>query len=106
MVYDLGVRLKELRKKHNLSQEQVSRKTGVTRAAISAYERSTKTPSLDVLIRLTLIYHSSLDYILGLKREKPLFLSKDLTPEQCFFIEDLVQRLKKEFLRKNKHENV
>lgn len=61
----LAKRLTLLREKNNLSQSAVARQIGVTPALISAYEKQERKPSIDKLVALADIYHTSTDYILG-----------------------------------------
>ena len=49
-------RLCELRKKHNLSQEELADKLGVSRQAVSKWERSESSPDTDNLIQLETTY--------------------------------------------------
>ena len=58
-------RLCELRKKHNLSQEELAAKLGVSRQAISKWERSESSPDTDNLIELAKIYNMTLDDLLN-----------------------------------------
>ena len=58
-------RLCELRKKHGLSQEDLADKLGVSRQAISKWERSESSPDTDNLIELSKIYGISLDELLN-----------------------------------------
>lgn len=57
-------RLCNLRKKHNLSQEQLAEKIGVSRQAVSKWERAEASPDTDNLITLAQIYNISIDEIL------------------------------------------
>lgn len=96
MIYDFGVRLKELREKKHLSQTEAGKKLDVTRSTISAYENNTKTPSLEVFVNMAVLYNSSLDYIMGFENRTHLFLD-DLTESQQQTVLDIVERLKQEF---------
>lgn len=62
---NMAERLIELREKNQLSQTAVAKRIGVTPALISAYEKTERNPSIDKLIALADIYHTSTDYILG-----------------------------------------
>src|SRR5690554_3542843 len=57
-------RLVELRKKHNLSQEELASKLGVSRQAVSKWERAESSPDTDNLISLAKLYNKSLDELL------------------------------------------
>ena len=48
MIYDLGYRLKKLRKKKKLSQLQVAKRLYLTRASIGSYKNNLATPSVDI----------------------------------------------------------
>ena len=58
-------RLCELRKAHNLSQEELADKLGVSRQAVSKWERSESSPDTDNLIQLAALYNISLDELLN-----------------------------------------
>ena len=61
-------RLIEYRKKNNLSQDQVAEKIGVSRQAVSKWERAEASPDTDNLIMLSKIYNVSLDELINGKR--------------------------------------
>jgi len=71
MTVETANRLYELRKKHDLSQEELAEKLGVSRQAVSKWERSEASPDTDNLIALAKIYGLSLDELIyGEKSEK------------------------------------
>lgn len=71
MTLEIANRLYELRKKNNLSQEELAEKLGVSRQAVSKWERSEASPDTDNLIALAKIYGLSLDELIyGEKEEK------------------------------------
>lgn len=96
MIYDFGVRIKELREQRHLSQTRAAERLNVTRSTISAYERNTKTPRVEVLANMAILYHTSVDYMLGLENRTSLYLD-DLTPRQRQTVLDIVKLLKDEF---------
>ena len=61
-------RLLQYRKENNLSQEELAEKIGVSRQAVSKWERSEASPDTDNLIRLAEIYGVSLDEMLTGKK--------------------------------------
>ncbi len=71
-------RLVKLRKEHNLSQEALAEKLGISRQAVSKWERAEASPDTDNLIMLAKLYGISLDALLLLEEEKSDF---DVTEE-------------------------
>ena len=70
MTIELANRLAELRKQKGLSQEELADKLGVSRQAISKWERAEASPDTDNLIELAKIYDISLDELVGLSSPK------------------------------------
>ena len=95
-VYDFGLRLKELREAKKLSQKDVADRLSVVPSIISGYENNTITPSLEQAIRLAILYHTSLDYIMGLDNRVCFYLD-GLSENQQQTILDVVNRLKQSF---------
>ena len=58
-------RIKELRKQHELTQEELGSIINVQKAAISKYELERATPSTDILKKLADYFNVSVDYLLG-----------------------------------------
>ncbi len=59
-------RLRDLREDHDLSQQKVAEYLHIKQPQYSLYERGLRDLPTDILIRLSLLYHTSTDYILGL----------------------------------------
>lgn len=64
MNIDIANRLYELRKKSNFSQEELAEKIGVSRQAVSKWERAEASPDTDNLILLSKLYGVSMDELL------------------------------------------
>ena len=64
MNIEIANRLFELRKKNSLSQEELAEKVGVSRQAVSKWERAESSPDTDNLIQLAKLYGMSLDELL------------------------------------------
>ncbi len=94
---DFGKRLKQLRSNAGLTQLQVAQQLGVTKSVISFYELQERSPSPDVLIKLSSIFHVSTDHLLGLDNRKTIDVSL-LTEDQIAS----VQRIVLEFAKANK----
>lgn len=67
----LGTKLADLRKRHGYSQEALAEKMGVSRQAISKWERGESTPDTDTLIELAKLYGVSLDELVGHEASAP-----------------------------------
>lgn len=97
MVKNMAERLVELREKNHLSQTAVAKRIGVTPALISAYEKTERNPSIDKLISLADVYHTSTDYILGRSIADPntVFIEVNgLTAAQIRILNELVETMK------------
>ena len=88
-----GERLKKLRISKNLTQEQLGKVLGVTKASICCYEKGTRTPTLETLLDIVEFFGVSADYVLGTdifvsieNKEKKNYL---MTKEEIRFIEEL-----------------
>lgn len=113
---NFGQRLKELRKRKGLYQEDIALILGVTRQAISQYERGEREPGIEILEILADFFNVDMNYLLGkedrstyfidpeivemadfLKRHpehKTLFeASKKLTKEDIRFVLDMIERM-------------
>lgn len=60
----LGERLTELRKKKNLSQEEVAEKLNVTRQTVSKWELDQSTPDFDKIVPICKLYNISSEELL------------------------------------------
>lgn len=89
---DFGSRLKELRKQSGLTQEQLAARIGVTKSVISFYELRERSPSPEVLAKLSYIFHVSTDYLLGIERGRTIDVS-DLDDEDIKAVQQIVHRL-------------
>lgn len=64
MTIEIADRLIKLRKEHGLSQEELADKLGLSRQAVSKWERAEASPDTDNLICLAKLYGVSLDQLL------------------------------------------
>lgn len=93
----MAERLTELREKNHLSQTAVANRIGVTPALISAYEKTERNPSIDKLISLADVYHTSTDYILGRSISDPnaAFIEvSGLTDAQIRILRELIETMR------------
>lgn len=61
----LGERLKDCRKRLELTQQEVAEKLGVTSASISSWESGARRPDFEMLTSISKLYDVSFDYLLG-----------------------------------------
>jgi transcriptional regulator with XRE-family HTH domain len=92
-MYDLGFRLKQLRKSRKIMQRDLARKISKSVSAISSYESNAQMPPLDVLISIATTLGVSLDQLVGFTNDET-YSTKPLTPKQ----KELVKALWAEFL--------
>lgn len=72
MNIEIANRLVNLRKENNLSQEALAEKLGISRQAVSKWERAEASPDTDNLILLARLYGKSLDELLKTEDEIPV----------------------------------
>ncbi|MDE6064813.1 MAG: helix-turn-helix transcriptional regulator, partial [Lachnospiraceae bacterium] len=72
MNIEIANRLVNLRKANNLSQEALAEKLGISRQAVSKWERAEASPDTDNLILLARLYGVSLDELLRTEDEIPI----------------------------------
>lgn len=79
----VGSRIKELRLKQGLSQDDVAKALDMKRANVANYEAGRTTPPSDIIGRLADLLYTSSDYLLGrIDNPMPLALtSSDSIPE-------------------------
>ena len=61
----LSIRLKELRKENEYTQEDMAKKIGITKSAYGYYEQKKTVPDAHTLEKLSDIFGVSTDYLLG-----------------------------------------
>lgn len=61
----LGQRIKTLRARNGLTLEQLSQRSGVSRAMLSTIERGEKSPTLPIIVRIAAGFGLTLSHLLG-----------------------------------------
>ncbi|MBO4962524.1 MAG: helix-turn-helix transcriptional regulator [Clostridia bacterium] len=62
-----AIRLKELRKEKNLSQQKMAEMLNIKQQSYIRYEQDTSEPSYDMLVIIAKFFNVSTDYLLGLE---------------------------------------
>ena len=83
---DFGILLKDLRISAGLTQKQLADKLGISKNAVSYYEKAIRCPSPDILIQIARFFHVSTDSLLGLEHEKQTFDVSILTEKEREFL--------------------
>ena len=91
---DFGNRLKTLRIRENMTQQQLANKLGLTKSVISAYETDLRLPSYDVLIHIAKIFNVTSDFLLGLEQKQEIDLS-GLTKDEIEALLNLMKAMKR-----------
>ena len=106
MLNNIGDRISQLRKQHNLSQAELAQKVGASRTIIGNYERDTNTPSIDMLAKIAHTFNVSVDYLIGegqlssydkevVKRIEAIQqLDADTKDKLFFLIDNVIQNFK------------
>jgi len=63
----IGNRIAELREQKGWTQEELSTLIGISRGALSHYEKSRRNPDFETLTQLADILQVSIDYLIGRK---------------------------------------
>lgn len=71
-MFDFGLTLKRLREEKRYSQAQLAKKLNISKSSISKYESNQSMPSVETLTRIALIYGVSLNYLVGVERNKTI----------------------------------
>lgn len=74
-VCDFGSVLKQLRKSHNLTQEELGLRVGLSKAVVSKYENGMGYPTFDTLIQIAEYFNVTTDYLLGVTKNKTINVS-------------------------------
>lgn len=82
----LGIRIKYLREKHNISQIDFAKKIGVSNTVLSRYESGDRKPDYDTLQVIADFFEVSTDYLLGRTDTPALTPQEHNNPEFQAFI--------------------
>ena len=92
-MFDFGLRIKELREQHKMSQEQLGRRIDRSKSVISSYENNIKIPPLDILTKIAVIFNVSLEYLVVIDKNEMISID-GLTEQQKILLQTLVFEFK------------
>lgn len=71
----LGERLRDLRKRYDMTQEQVANKLKIVRSTYAYYETGKTSPDFDTVVRLAHLFNVTTDYLLDADAKTTAVLS-------------------------------
>lgn len=83
----VGKRVRELRKRKNLTQEEIGKIINVTKVSISCYENETRSPDLETFENLVNALDTTPDYLLG--RDKQVVAEGETSYKVYMIKEDI-----------------
>lgn len=95
MKYELSENIKKLRVQKHLTQTELGKRIGVTTSTVASYESQDRLPSIAVLIRLAAEFNVSIEYLLGVNKNKTIDVS-NLSTEQISVITSVIEQFEKD----------
>lgn len=74
----VGQRIATLRDRMGLTQDGLSKRIGISRAALSHYEKNRREPDFETLTKLADIFRVSIDYLVGRTNNPSSHLDKEI----------------------------
>ena len=95
-----GEKLKRLRvESKGLSLGEAAKQLDIPKSNLNNYERNSSKPPLDVLVKLSVFYNTTVDYLVGYEQDTELMelvsMFRELSPEHRASIRNLIEGLKK-----------
>ena len=87
--------LKKLREEKGMSQTELASRIGVNKSLISVYESQERLPSLNALAKLSYQFNVSMEFLLGINKNKTVDVSK-LTTEQIAVVTSVISQFEKD----------
>ncbi len=86
--------LKKLRTDHGLTQQELGKHIGISKAVVSKYENGIGYPTLDTLIQIAEYFGVTTDYLLGIEHGKTIDVT-DLTNEEVETLYAIIREYRK-----------
>lgn len=94
MKAEFSENIRNLRTERGLSQTELAKRLGVNKSIISAYENQERLPSLNMLAKLSYQFNVSMEYLIGINRNKTIGVS-NLTTEQISAVTAVIELFEK-----------
>jgi len=95
MKYELAENIKKLRIQKHLTQKELGSKVGITTSTVASYESQDRLPSIAVLIKLSAEFNVSIEYLLGVNKNKTIDVS-ELSDKQISALNVIVEQFKED----------
>lgn len=82
----MGERLKKLRERNGLTQEDVAARTGISSRQLQKYESGDADPSLDNAGKIAVVLGTTIDYLAGLVPESTPYIQGELSSVERLII--------------------
>ena len=90
----LSQRIRQLRTAQNISQVELAKRLGVSKQSVSNWENDNILPSIEMLLKLSDVFHTSTDDLLGRRHGRHLDIT-GLTDSAAAHLQLLVDDLRK-----------
>ena len=106
-VVESGKRIRDLRTKAGMTQENISEKIGITKNAYQKIERGANGAKIDTLVELAEVFNVSLDYIVCGKQSQTVesMISGLSENQQAFILATVSAMIKNSELLKDREHN-
>lgn len=95
MKYELAENIKKLRIQKHLTQKELGSRLGITTSTVASYESQDRLPSIAVLIKLSSVFNVSIEYLLGINKNKTIDVS-ELSDNQISALNVIVEQFKED----------
>lgn len=95
MKYELAENIKKLRIQKHLTQSELGKRIGLTTSTIASYESQDRLPSIAALIKLSSVFNVSIEYLLGINKNKTIDVS-ELSDNQISALNVIVEQFKED----------
>ena len=90
---NMGMKIKTLRLEKHITQTEMAKRIGVSKAMISSYELEQRSPSYDVLIKIAAFFNVTTDFLLGVEKSNTIKYD-GLTDREIRAVMNIIEVLK------------
>jgi len=90
---NLGEKLRTLRLEKHITQTEMSKRIGVSKAMISSYELEQRQPSYGILIKFATFFGVTTDFLFGLEKERTISV-EGLKEQEVEIVSNMIEVLR------------